>query len=321
MNDIHCNNCGKAGHLYHQCKMPITSIGIIAFRMVEGQPQYLMICRKDTLGHIDFMRGKYSIYNRHYILNMLNQMTVAEKERLKTGDFDILWRAIWGGNSISGQYKSEEATSREKYNALFHGVELRSPSKSLYRHQNPWMAGDPYTSSNEALNTFSYAAVDAAEPSNTITTPNQASWSSSRFTIHDPVEKSDPPGPPWPKSEWGFPKGRRNPQEKDFECAGREFSEETGYDLELLHHIQNVIPYEEIFTGSNYKSYKHKYYLMYMDYKDTLQTGNFERTEVSKMEWKTYEECLAVIRDYNVEKKRLLTRIHQAVTTYKLYML
>ena len=27
-----CNNCGKQGHLYHQCKHPITSNGIIAFR-------------------------------------------------------------------------------------------------------------------------------------------------------------------------------------------------------------------------------------------------------------------------------------------------
>ena len=27
-----CNNCGKIGHLFHQCKIPITSIGIIAFR-------------------------------------------------------------------------------------------------------------------------------------------------------------------------------------------------------------------------------------------------------------------------------------------------
>ena len=318
MNEVHCNNCGKAGHLYHQCKMPITSIGIIAFRMVDGQPQYLMICRKDTLGHIDFMRGKYSIYNRHYILNMLNQMTVAEKERLKTGDFDILWRAIWGGNSISGQYKSEEATSREKYNALFHGVELWSSSKTMHLPQNlpPWNTEDC-----EMTNTMHPSADDTVTSSTSTNKHRSCGPMPVRYTLADLIQESDAICPPWPEAEWGFPKGRRNPQEKDFECAEREFSEETGYDLDTLHHIQNIIPYEEIFTGSNYKSYKHKYYLMYMDYKDTLQTDRFERTEVSKMEWKTYDECLAVIREYNVEKKRLLTRIHQAVTKYKLYML
>ena len=27
-----CNNCGKQGHLFNQCKIPITSYGIIVFR-------------------------------------------------------------------------------------------------------------------------------------------------------------------------------------------------------------------------------------------------------------------------------------------------
>ena len=30
-------------------------------------------------------------------------------------------------------------------------------------------------------------------------------------------------------TEWGFPKGRRNNNEKDIECANREFYEETNY--------------------------------------------------------------------------------------------
>ena len=32
--DTYCNNCGKPGHIYNQCKIPITSFGIIAFRYV-----------------------------------------------------------------------------------------------------------------------------------------------------------------------------------------------------------------------------------------------------------------------------------------------
>jgi len=37
-NENYCNNCGKYGHLYHQCKTPITSFGVIVFRMNEGVP-------------------------------------------------------------------------------------------------------------------------------------------------------------------------------------------------------------------------------------------------------------------------------------------
>ena len=61
--------------------------------------------------------------------------------------------------------------------------------------------------------------------------------------------------------EWGFPKGRRNFQEKDIMCALREFKEETGYNKNDIIVLNNIIPLEEIFTGSNYKSYKHKYFL------------------------------------------------------------
>jgi hypothetical protein len=49
-----CNNCGKNGHMFNQCKLPITSFGVIAFRMNQnGQYEFLMIRRKDTLGYID----------------------------------------------------------------------------------------------------------------------------------------------------------------------------------------------------------------------------------------------------------------------------
>ena len=41
-----CNNCGKNGHVFHTCKHPIMSIGLIAFRMYENKFQYLMIKRK-----------------------------------------------------------------------------------------------------------------------------------------------------------------------------------------------------------------------------------------------------------------------------------
>ncbi len=34
-NNNACNNCGKQGHSFHQCKLPITSYGIIAFRDIN----------------------------------------------------------------------------------------------------------------------------------------------------------------------------------------------------------------------------------------------------------------------------------------------
>ena len=77
-----CNNCGKAGHLFHQCKIPITSYGIIAFRKNCDKYEYLMIRRKDTFSYIEFVRGKYNIEDSKYIMKLIEYMTDSEKKIL-----------------------------------------------------------------------------------------------------------------------------------------------------------------------------------------------------------------------------------------------
>ena len=266
MDNIFCSNCGKLGHTYNQCKMPIISMGIIAFTNDEttGELRFLMIRRKDTLGFMDFMRGKYSIYNKEYIINLLKQMTVEEKSALLKNDFQSLWKKIWCNNTISSQYKVEEEVSRDKYNALVYGVMTQNETYNL-----------------EKL----------------IEESNQSSL--------------------WDEPEWGFPKGRRNYNEKDIDCAFREFVEETGYSRKSLRNIENIQQFEEIFTGSNYKSYKHKYYLMKMEHVST-EKKQYDKSEVSKLEWKTYEEALICIRPYNLEKKKLIHDVYNCLNTCKI---
>lgn len=262
--DHFCNNCGKNGHLFHQCKIPITSFGVIAFRIHNNRHEFLMIRRKDTLGYIDFMRGKYSIYDKHYIINMMNQMTLQEKESLLTKDFDELWKSVWGDEKLSNQYKTEEIVSKEKFLQLKNGVAVKNETYSIA----------------SMINECSAYGV-------------------------------------WTEPEWGFPKGRRNYQEKDYECALREFSEETGYSSRALKNVHNILPFEEIFTGSNYKSYKHKYYLMYMPYENSNVCTKFEESEVSEIAWKTYDQCIACIRPYNLEKMKVIRNIYQCLLKYK----
>jgi len=258
---MYCNNCGKDGHVYTNCKIPITSIGIVAYRINKDlKLEYLMIRRRDTLGFIDFVRGKYSLSNKEYIMNMLKQMTVNEKEILKTQSFSSIWIHVWGNKYLSTQYKNEEIISKDKFNKLKNGVYIKNEFVSL-------------------------------------------------ATMIEESKQYDT----WTEPEWGFPKGRHNFQENDYDCALREFKEETGYNSSALVNIQNMLPFEEIFTGSNYKSYKHKYYVCRF-------LGNIEsRTdhmnfEVSKVEWKTFEESIESIRYYNLEKIRLITNIHMLLS-------
>lgn len=255
-----CNNCGKHGHLFHQCKNPITSIGIIVFNNSDNL-KYLMIRRKDSLGYVDFMRGKYPLYNKRYLLNIINEMTQSEKKDLLEKDFDTLWKQLWGEH-IGVQYRGEERVSKEKFNLLKLGIKLQNSEYNL-----------------ESL-------------------INESEYN-------------------WNEPEWGFPKGRRNYQEKDLCCALREFEEETGCNKNKLKIVYNLLPIEELFTGSNYKSYKHKYFIAYMDINEDLD--NFQKSEVSKIEWKNYNECIKQIRPYNLEKMDTLKRVDNILKSYSFF--
>lgn len=265
MNQTYCNNCGKSGHSFSHCKTPITSYGIIAFRITpEKQVEYLMVRRKDTLGYVDFMRGKYSVHNKSYIMNMLKQMTRKEKEKLLLLPFSELWKDLWGDNENEyiEQYHTEETISGDKFETLTNGILIHGEVVTL------------------------------------------------KQMIDESINTSET----WEEAEWGFPKGRRNYQERDYTCAVREFCEETGYLEEDLMPLHNVFPYEETFMGSNYKSYRHKYYLTYMKYNVSLKMKPYQTTEISGMEWKTFDQCMKNIRYYNLEKSKMLTRIHETLT-------
>jgi hypothetical protein len=109
---IHCSNCNKLGHYFRECKEPITSYGIIAYRIKQPitcsepavlngltQPdtingldgkniEFLLIQRKDTLGYVEFMRGKYNVSNVDYIQTLFHQMTHTELERIEKYNFE-----------------------------------------------------------------------------------------------------------------------------------------------------------------------------------------------------------------------------------------
>jgi 8-oxo-dGTP pyrophosphatase MutT (NUDIX family) len=265
-----CNNCGKYSHMFHQCKQPITSIGIIAFRSNINSLEYLLIRRRNTLGFLEFMRGKYPLYNKGYLLNIINEMTMDEKKHLLNDTFEELWAYLWGSN-VGIQYRNEEKISREKFISLKLGISVNNVE----------------------------------------------------YTLESLINESTTN---WLEPEWGFPKGRRNYQEKDIQCAIREFEEETQYSKQQLKIIQNLSAYEEIFTGSNYKSYRHKYYLAYMDidnYIDDINKSNEkycrESNEVGKILWCSYEEACKLIRPYNLEKLSVLEKINRVLTEYRLY--
>lgn len=248
-----CNNCGREWHVYKHCKSPITSNGIIN---VNEKKEYLMICRKKTLGYVDFLRGKYLMTSINHIVNLISEMTLQEKKDLLEKNFNDLWGDLW---CVKPDGSSEELIASDKLSCLKKGCMINKEYVTLHK----LIATNPTT---------------------------------------------------WTEPEWGFPKGRRNNYETDIMCALREYEEETGYDRKDMSLIKNIMPYEEIFTGSNYKSYKHKYFIAKSN--KSVQKQKYQESEVSDIQWFSYEDALSKIRPYNVERKQVLAMVHTMLDEY-----
>ena len=117
----------------------------------------------------------------------------------------------------------------------------------------------------------------------------------------------------YPYSEWEFPKGRRNMNENDFECAKREFNEETNYDTNDYDIINNISPFTEEFLGENNVRYKYIYFIGKLNNYDkilSLDPNNNEQiTEIKDIKWLSKKEALNKCRDYHMSRKKLINNI------------
>lgn len=134
----HCQNCGQPGHVSRNCVQPVTSFGVILFdrkpilqleRQDDGsthaqdvdetyserfQIRYLLVRRRDSMSYVELLRGKYNPQDIRFIYQMLTEMTIDEREKLRTKSFDSMWRDLWSvtrgfGNAGSAEYMAAAA--------------------------------------------------------------------------------------------------------------------------------------------------------------------------------------------------------------------
>jgi ADP-ribose pyrophosphatase YjhB (NUDIX family) len=284
LNNI-CNNCNKVGHRFYNCKLPIISYGIILFRLnTNNKIEYLMIKRKNSYGFIELIQGKYSLNNLFQLQQSVDEMSLYEKSIIVKEDFNTLWKYMWN-------YPC----------SLTHNIPTILSSQITYNCNS-----DEYICYKK-FNNLKYNGVKNKRP-----TISQDTLENENIKLENIINNSKTN---WKDTEWEFPKGRKNLLEKDIDCAIREFEEETGISKNTIHIVNNILPFEEVYVGSNYKSYKTKFYLAYTDCDiDNYQFTNFQKTEVSEVSWKTLNECLQSLRIYNVEKKRIITNIDNMIS-------
>lgn len=259
----YCGNCGKVGHTYKKCVDAIISMGIILYNTIQINNYYeikfLLIQRRDSIGFIELLRGKYQEKDDNYLGKIIDIMTDEERNRVLTSEFDeLLDRFIINKNNR--HYKYEYAEAKEKFNRIRNSGKLKEIIDSSSNH--------------------------------------------------------------WTEPEWGFPKGRRHLKESDYNCACREFEEETGYDETDYMVIQNVKMLEECFLGTNKIRYKHNYYLAKSCSDKIPEINRNNKTqiaEIGNIGWFSFQEALRKLRPYHKEKINILKKAYSIIRAEKTY--
>ena len=232
---------------------------IINQKEKKNEIKYLLVKRKNTLGYIEFIRGRYNVDDIYSIFLLFVQMTQEEIDRIANNTFDYLWNNLWLFQKNKQKiYRNEYESSLYKFNIL----------------------------RNTKENNLNYITTNAK--------------------------------PKWDIPEWGFPKGRRNHQETDIECALREFKEETNYNSNNFQILSCYNRLHEIFNGTNGIKYKHIYFISnFISDIEPKISNKFQMNEIGDINWFTYEEAMKLIRPYHIEKKKLLTRLHNYLINFK----
>jgi 8-oxo-dGTP pyrophosphatase MutT (NUDIX family) len=199
--------------------------------------KFLLIERKNSLGYIDFIRGKYKIDNIDQINYLFQQMNDEEIKRIGKHDFTYLWNNLWNENiddKEDGDYKDDKDDKEEK-------EESKKYKKEYLYAKNKFETLK--SSDNLEINLDFY--VKNVKPLYKI-------------------------------NEWGFPKGRKNRNETSLECAKREFFEETNIDSSKIKVIEDIEPICENLVGTNGVKYRHIYYIAEINTNQIVKPNNNE---------------------------------------------
>jgi len=92
---IICKNCNSIGHIYRECPHPISSYGIVVYKIINNISYYLMIQRKNSLSFMEFIKGNYKPTDINNIKFLIESMTIDEQNLLNTNNFNQIWEKIW----------------------------------------------------------------------------------------------------------------------------------------------------------------------------------------------------------------------------------
>ena len=117
MSALVCSNCGKENHLQRECREPLTSYGLICYNYFndEVNPEYkvVMIRRKDTIGYVEFLRGKYNIQQQNSDYDIIKLEDVSQNAIDNKKEKDEPQSVI--NNEVIESIQENEINNHEEY--------------------------------------------------------------------------------------------------------------------------------------------------------------------------------------------------------------
>jgi hypothetical protein len=121
---------------------------------------------------------------------------------------------------------------------------------------------------------------------------------------------------PYDTPEWEIPKGRRNINESEIDCAIREFNEET----QICNNNYTLLDYQPIcdnFIGTNNKEYCHIFYISKYNNTSNNKINKINKNnEIDEIRWCNLSDSINLIRPYNQSKIEILTKLFCIINQY-----
>jgi len=254
------------------------------FWYYKNKIQFMMVSRKFSLGFVEFIRGKYDVYDPKSIINLFQQMYDSEIKFIQKNRYD------------DSKYQYD--------NILFHFLNRNDePKTAVLNRIYEGKYGDEYCKAKIKYNML-IGYTDGVD--------DDIPWDLDFYIRYIK--------PKWKEPEWGFPKGRRERRsEQNLSCACREFEEETGYKKNEYNVLNKIEPVEERMIGTNGICYKHIYYIALNNADIDTLSDNYDKYEIGEIKWFNYDEAMSHIRPYHVEKKKILTKVYLFVLNYLIH--
>ena len=295
-NKEYCINCDKYGHNNKRCIEPITSLGIVAFKIDFenlNKDLNLNFNIKDFINKCNDNDNILKINNNNY--NNLKNCNIIKKY--------IKFLLISRKNSlgyiefIRGNYNVKDEDAIKKLIEQMTAKEINKLNCET-KFEKLWL--DMWGSSNNNFNQDYFNSFVKFQYL-------KKKYLYKYLSIYKPKYEID---------EWGFPKGRRNLYEKNIDCAKREFNEETSIDKDNYQFI-NTFPLTEMLIGTNNIEYKHIYYLSICnnDLNVNININNKNQIkEIGNIGWFDYNKTMESLRCYHFEKKKIINNIINYIT-------